>query len=596
MQQTKDNLQDSLIWTTERVNLLITLIDDGKEMKETPFWEGKPEWRNANIVFEYTTEEVEEIKKCANDIIYFANKYCFTMTDEGVQNITLRDYQEDILTEYQNNRFVALLSARQIGKTICSNIFLVWYLIFNFDKNLMILSNTGATTIEIIDKVKVILSHLPFFLKPGIIVNNQMTIKTDNGCRLFGRNTTKSASIGYTIHACFLDEFAYIHPNFIHDFWKSIFPTLSSSSISRCIITSTPNGMNKFYDIYTGALEGKNEFKALRVDYWQIPGRDEAWKQKQIANLGSEEAFNQEFGNQFISSSNMLLDAKSLTQAKSLVTEYVWREISDLGDLELNYDGLKWHPKFQFENIKPTDKFVFSIDTAGGGGGNADYSVINIFKLIPTPISLIEKQASFTDEADFFSLLQVGLFRSNTVDIDTLVSIVETLLYNIFTSDNTRIVLELDFKGNLVLDRMSKHKDFFEDIFIHTKHSENARLPKPGLKLNPKNKLQLCMEMRRNVRNGKIIANEKTTYNELAAFGINKKGSYSSQIGHDDCAMSMVNMCSFFTSTQYLEMVEDIYDSIDERYKSIISAKINAGDSSKSADDLDMNFLKDLME
>ncbi len=588
--------KESLVWTSERVEELLNQLESGIEPYETPFWDGKPEWKAANIVFEYTPEELQEIEKCSRDVIYFANKYVFAMTDDGIANIQLRDYQEDILREFQENRFCAFVSPRQVGKTIVTGIFLTWYLLFNTDKNLMILSNTGATTIEIIDKIKVILSNLPFFLKPGVIVNNQMTMKFDNGCRLFGRNTTKTAAIGFAVHFLYCDEFAHIHANFIDPFWRSVYPTLSSSKISRCVITSTPNGQNKFYEIYLGALEGHNEFRAIRVDWWQVPGRDEAWRLKEISNLGSEEDFNQEFGCQFLASSKLLLDSRTLAQTKSLTVEYAWREIEDIGDLGIEYDGLRWHPKFSFENIRPTDKFVFAIDTAGGGGGKSDFSVVNIFKMIPMPLFAVEKSTSFTDESDFFSLLQVGMYRSNSTDLEILVPIIEALLYRTFDSDNVRIVLEMDFKGNLVFERMSRHKEFYDDIFIHTKHSENAKQLRPGLKLNPKNKLQYCMEMRRLVKGGKIIPNEKITFNELTSFGINKRGSYSSQIGHDDIAMTIVNMSSFFTSSQYFEMVEDIYDTLEDKYKKAIAEKLKAGDVGGSDDGDDMGFLRGLMQ
>ena len=38
--------------------------------------EGNPNLRKGNIVFNYSDEEIREIKKCAKDIVYFANTYC----------------------------------------------------------------------------------------------------------------------------------------------------------------------------------------------------------------------------------------------------------------------------------------------------------------------------------------------------------------------------------------------------------------------------------------------------------------------------------------------------------------------------------------
>jgi hypothetical protein len=188
----EDDLNNTTIWTTKRVEELLEKMDDGAKVKDTPFWDNDFHWRAADILYQYTPEEIEEIKRCKTDIIYFANKYCHTMTDDGVVQIQLRDYQRDVLRDLYENRFCVWLSPRQIGKTILTGIFLTHYLLFNTDRNTMVLSNNGGTTQEIIDKIKTIMIHLPFFLKPGIRKNDVMTMKFDNGCRLMGKTTTKT--------------------------------------------------------------------------------------------------------------------------------------------------------------------------------------------------------------------------------------------------------------------------------------------------------------------------------------------------------------------------------------------------------------------
>ena len=125
------------IWSTERVEKLLFEAEDmGLDYKEVdnPFHENDPELRRGNIIFEYTEEELEEIKKCASDVIYFANKYCKVMTDDGIRQILLRDYQTQILSQYQKHRKNVFVSPRQSGKTITSSIFLLWYLLFNYQK------------------------------------------------------------------------------------------------------------------------------------------------------------------------------------------------------------------------------------------------------------------------------------------------------------------------------------------------------------------------------------------------------------------------------------------------------------------------------
>jgi len=463
----------------------------------------------------------------------------------------------------------------------------------------MILANVGTTTEELIDKIKVILRHLPFFMKPGMVVNNVMTMKFDNGCRLFGRTTTKNSGIGFTVHFLYIDEFAHIHPSFLDKLWRALYPTLSSSKISRIIITSTPNGTNKFYEIYKAALAGENEFCPMRIYWWQVPGRDEEWKRKEIANLGSEEDFNQEYECDFLTSTQKLIDVKTLLRMNSMSVNYKWHEIESIEDIiagtEIRYNHLKWHPKFSFENISDDDRFVISVDTAGGGGGRADYTVFNIFKLIPMPINQILQKTTYLDESDFFSLMQIGLFRDNSQPIEDVQPILEQLIYKVFGVDKIRVVLEMDFKGALLYEKMSKHKDFFEDLFIHTKHSENAKILKPGLKLNPKNKDEFCLETRQLIKSGRVIITEKLSTKELSDFGKGEKGGYKSQTGHDDIAMTCVNLAPYFRSSQYYEHVEEVIMTCNEKYKNAIAERMKRGGDDTDSDNESYGFLKDLL-
>ena len=156
---------ESNYWSTTRVNELLWKIEEqGLDYKEVdnPFHDGDPELKRANILWEYTQEEILEIEKCAKDVTYFA-KYCQVMMDHGLDYIELRDYQSSVLKEYQSHRFNVFLAPRQVGKSITSAIILVWYLVFNHEKNAMILANVGSTAEELMSKLKEIVRGLPWF-------------------------------------------------------------------------------------------------------------------------------------------------------------------------------------------------------------------------------------------------------------------------------------------------------------------------------------------------------------------------------------------------------------------------------------------------
>lgn len=566
-------------WTSARVEEIVKNADEkGIDFKEVdnPFHENDPELRRGGVLYEYTEWEVAEIKKCASDVIYFANTYCSAMTDEGIRKITLRDYQEQILSHYQKHRFNIFLSPRQSGKTVTSSIFLLWYLLFNYDKNAMILANIGDTATELMDKIKIIMKGLPFFLKPGILVYNVMTMKFDNGCRIMAKTTTKQSSIGFTVHFLYMDEFAHINPNFIGQFFKSVYPTISSSKISRIIITSTPNGMNKFYEIYKSAIDGQNEFNPIRVDWWQVPGRDEEWKKKEIANLGSEEDFNQEYGNQFLSSSKLLLDSYTLKKLKKTEVKFVHKELLPFQNSIIDYQNLLWHPNFDPTNLweeGENKRFVISVDTAAGGGG--DYSVVNILKVSPKPLALIEEKKFFEDESDFFSLLQVGVFRSNTIQVEELKVFLEILCAEIFNPEQIKLVVEVDYRGEYLIEKLLTGEKLFNEMFVYTKHTESSKQLKTGVKVTPKTKEKYCEDLKINTRNSKIIPTDITTIMELSNFGETSKGIYQSQIGNDDIAMTLVNANSIFEYQDFMYLVMDVFDTISEKYKTAINKKLS---------------------
>ena len=97
-------------WTSARVEEIIKNADEkGIDFKDVdnPFHENDPELRRGGVLYEYTEWEVAEMKRCASDVIYFANTYCNAMTDEGIRKITLRDYQEQILSQYQNTDLIS---------------------------------------------------------------------------------------------------------------------------------------------------------------------------------------------------------------------------------------------------------------------------------------------------------------------------------------------------------------------------------------------------------------------------------------------------------------------------------------------------------
>jgi len=565
----KSNEVEKFIWSTKQLNELNKAQEEGINIKmASPYYEGNPNLRKGNLIFEYTKDEMGEIQRCAKDIIYFAEHYANVMTDDGIVLIKLRDYQKDMLIDMVENRFVIAMASRQVGKTILSSIFIAWFNLFSFDKNTMILANKGATTKEIIDKTKVIIENLPFFMKPGVTKYDVMESRFDNGCRIVGQSTTAKSGISFTIHLLFLDEFAHIHHSILNSFYENVFPTLSASKVSRIIITSTVNGYNKFYDIYNKAERGMNEFHSIRVDWWQVPGRDEEWKQKEIANLGSEEAFNRQYGNQFMSNSTLLLDGGTLDRLTRYREAYTKETLNVFEDSSITIDDyLFWRPGFDIESVKDKNRFfVFSIDIAEGSGG--DYSVINMFEVLPLEHEYYRYLTDPGSLIDLFKLQQIGVFRSNEHIIKDFAKITYILAIDIFEQENVKLVIEFNTYGSVFINELRtvfpRRNNFDDEMIVRFKHRHDARKYNYGLKIKKDNKPILCQAFKRLAEEHRININEAETIKEIQSFGKMPNGSYGGQMGHDDLAMSIVNVTEFLNTVDYADYAEELLDAINE--------------------------------
>jgi len=564
-----DSAAAKLVWSSKKVSDLVVAMDQGYRPKiSLPFYEGKQFLRKGNIVFEYTDEEIQELAKCASDIVYFAEKYAVVMTDEGIRKVKLRDYQKDMLRNFQNERFNVVLASRQMGKTVTASIFNAWYLTFQVDKNTLLLANKSDTTKEIIDKAKTVIENLPFFMKPGIIKYDVMNVKADNGCRLVGQSTTAKAGIGFTIHTLFLDEFAHIHGSIVDTFYENVYPTLSASKVSRIIITSTPNGFNKFYEIYSAAEKGLNAYKATRIDWWQHPDRDDEWYERELGNLGSEEAFNRQYGNEFVSSSNLLFDPVTMKKLRKGMAKYEYEDLEEFENIHMDLKGyLGFAPDFDVEYAKEEGRYyVFSVDIAEGNGG--DYSVINLFEIVP----MKKKQMKYVQNPgamyDFFTLKQIGLFRSNEHVIEDFAKVLYTLSVEIFEPENVKLIIEYNTYGSILIKYLTtlfpQRNEFDEEMIVRFRHRHDARVLKPGIRVKSDNKPVMCQNLKKLVEGNRIDFTEHQTVTEASMFGTLVNGSYGAQHGNDDTLMTCVTITEFFLTVDYADFIEEVLDHIDE--------------------------------
>jgi hypothetical protein len=465
---------------------------------------GNPNVKRDGVQEEWTPKKLSEYKKCMKDPAYFCKKYVKVIhLDKGLVPFKLYPYQEKMFQHFEDNRFSIVLACRQSGKSISSVGYLLWYALFHPEKTIAVLANKGATAREMLARVTLMLENLPFFLQPGCKALNKGSIEFSNNSRIIAAATSGSSIRGMSVNLLFLDEFAFVEN--AAEFYTSTYPVVSSGKDTKVIITSTANGIgNTYHKIWEGAVQGVNEYKPFRVDWWDVPGRDEEWKKQTIANT-SQLQFDQEFGNTFFGTGNTLIEGQVLLDLRA-------RE--PISVLEGGYLKVYEQPRIEHD-------YIMTVDVAQGRG--QDYSTFTVFDVSVRPFK------------------QVACYRNNKISPILYPNVIYkyATLYN-----EAYVVPESNDQGMLVCVGLYQDLEY-ENIHLESAVKANAI----GIRMDKKVKRIGCSGIKDIIESGKLEIVDEETIMEISTF-VSKGTSFEASDGnHDDLMMNLV-MFGYFINTQ----------------------------------------------
>ena len=466
----------------------------------------------------FTKEEVLEYKRCMEDPCYFAKKYIKIISlDDGLVPFELYPYQEKMFKHFNDNRFSIVLACRQSGKSISSVVFLLWYACFHPEKTIAILANKGAVAREMLARITLALENLPFFLQPGCKALNKGSIEFSNNSKIVASATSGNSIRGMSINLLFLDEFAFVEND--AQFYTSTYPVVSAGKDTQIIICSTANGIgNVYHKLWEGAVQKTNEFIPFRVDWWDVPGRDDKWRTETVANT-SELQFEQEFGNTFHGRGNTLISANHLLAQASIEPEFfkdnVW----------IYKQPIKEH------------EYVMTVDVSKGRA--QDYSTFTIIDVSTQPFE------------------QVATFRDNNISPMLMPDIIYKYAN---TYNQAYVVIESNDQGAVVCNGLYYDLEY-ENMFVESSIKANAL----GATMTKRVKRIGCSSIKDLIEQGKLKINDAQTIVEMSTF-VSKGNTYMAQApNHDDLMMNLV-LFAWFTTTDVFQSLTDI-DMKDLLYK-----------------------------
>ena len=492
---------------------------------KTISYSGNSNLKPCKCVLEYTKEHVEEIIRCKNNWKYFAQTYYhITSLDEGIIKVKTRFYQDNIINNFINNRFNIVLASRQCGKSTSYEIFCLWYILFNEAKTVAILANKLDTSVGILAKIKMAYELLPKFLQQGIKKWNERSIELENGCKILASATSSSAIRSKSVNVLILDEMGFVFPKQWSKFYSSVYPTISSSLESKIIIVSTPNGLNQFYKFWTDAINGKddvagkgNMFVPYRVDWWEVPGRDQKWKEETIANT-SEREFASEFGNDFLGSSRTLIEAHILNTITQFPSIY---------PMGLKVDS-RYLPFIKvYDNPVPGHIYSLGLDSSEMMEETVgDAIALQVLDITSTPYIQVAT-CHIKEGITYFEIpeiaVQLGKYYNDA--------------YMFIEANSTGLEI-----ANLIVDYFE-----YENVY----YGQKSNLP--GIKTTAKTKRLGCSNLKMLIEGQHLILKDSDTINQLTTF-TKKKKSYGGDSGHlDDTVMALIVSLYFINDKQSVD-------------------------------------------
>jgi hypothetical protein len=485
-----------------------------------PGYKGNVNLKRINQNIDWTPDLVQEYMKCAQDPVYFTETYMKIISiNEGLVNFKLYPYQKDMVRSFKEHRYNIVTTARQAGKSTTTCAFILWFIIFHSEKTVALLANKGDTAREILGRIQLAYQHLPKWLQQGVAEWNKGSFVLENNSRVIAAATSSSAIRGYSINLLFIDEAAFIDT--WDEFFTSVYPTISSGNESKIILVSTPNGLNHFHATWANAIQDKNGYHPILVNWTAVPGRDEKWRQDTIAGMNFDlEKFEQEYNCEFLGSSGTLIAGWKL---KELVSQTPITQ----------KDGLTQYFAPEKDHI-----YMMVCDVSRGKG--LDYSAFQLIDVTKMPYQ------------------QAAVFRNNAV---TPIDYADFIHRVAKAYNNAAVLVEINDIGEQVSH--SLHYDFSYENVLFTESAGragkrittgfgNPKSVDKGIRTTTTVKAVGCSIIKLLIEGNQLVINDYHTINELSTFS--KKGkSYEAEPGkHDDLVMGLV-LFAWLSDQQYFK-------------------------------------------
>jgi hypothetical protein len=470
-----------------------------------------------------------EYIKCATDPVHFFRKYCYIQHPlKGRILFHLYPFQEDVLSDFRNNRFCIINKSRQLGISTLVAGFSLWTMLFQKDKTVLCIATKQETARGMVEKVQFMFDNLPAWLKGNQkpLANNKLSFQLANNSRIVATSAASDAGRSYSVSLLLVDEAAFIEG--IDKIYTSIKPTIATGG--GIIALSSPNGIgNWFHKTYTEAEIGKNDFKAIRLPWNLHPDRNEQWEQTERANMSPRE-FAQEYDCDFLGSGNSVVEPDLLSfYEQTYIQEPIERRFMG-GDFWI----------FQYPDY--TKSYVVSADVARGDG--SDYSAFHVIDV--TTCEQVAEYKSQIDTRTFGNMLvSVATEYNNALLVVENANVGWDVVNTIIEKQYPKLYYSPRAYGEMQMDKWMAKMESDQTV--------------PGFTTSTKTRPLVISKMESYIREKAFVFHSKRLLEELRVF-IWQNGKAQAQVGYnDDLVMALgIGLFTRDTAMRFYEQGMDL--------------------------------------
>lgn len=456
----------------------------------------------------------EEYIRCYEDIVYMCKNYCDIQTlKHGKIKLNLYPFQETVLGIMQKNNKIIINKSRQMGISTLVSALAMNKLLFNDGYRVSVFANKQKTSVEIIDKVKLIYNGLPTWLKGTQLPlsDNKLELKLPNGSIIKAFSSSSDEGRSLASNLCIIDEGCYIDK--LEILYSAIYPTISTGG--SIVLLSTPNRPEGFfYEHWNNAVNGKNGFVPIKLKWDLHPERDLAWREAQTRELGNEKLAAQEYDAEFAQYGNSVFSDENL----KYIEETVEKPKSTTDTMN----------EFWYWDYPDYSKNYMTIVDTGRGDGGDDSTIV-----------VIETE-SFTQVAEFQGQLDPHALamraKSTAIYYNNALLVVE----NTGIGEATCLELEAIEYDNLY--KTNKSSDTPDSNQYINTYAFNDNL-KTGFSNNVKTRPLILAKFQECLINKSIIIKSSRTLHELKTFVWLNGKAQASRGSHDDLIMPLAIAC-----------------------------------------------------